>query len=574
MKHKSLWGLLKPFWLRMLGAALLGAGTIFGNVGLLATSAVLISLAALMPPILDLMVLIVGVRFFGISRALLRYTERYVTHDITLRILSKLRVTLYGIIEPLAPAGLSSYGSGQLLNRLTGDIETLKYFYLRAVSTPLVAVLVLAISSVFLWQFNPKAALVLIGLMVLGGVIMPIFIRLRSRKLTRRYGVEKEGLQNRLMDYLEGLAELESAGCVKEKAQEIGESFKRLEGENKKLGAMANLTTNVITYFSNVALWLSLVVTIPLVSSGELSGIFLAMVILVVWASFEAVIPIPQAIIQVEQSLVAADHIFGLGEHEKTKSADPGRGATPMGYHLVLEGVDFAYQAGEALLYQNLSLKIPAGAKVAIVGSSGSGKSTLINLLLNFWQPRAGQITLGGQALGDLEGAVLRSCIGVVSQSAYLFNTSIRENLLLAKPEATEVELLTALSWAMLMDDLAMWPKGLDTFVGENGMKLSGGQRQRVALARLFLQDSPIVILDEATQGLDTLTSQRILAHIQEWSLDKTVIHITHSLKGLGGMDCIYVFAHGEIVEQGKERDLLEQGGIYQHMWHLERAQV
>lgn len=564
---------LKPYWPAMLGAGFLSAATVFANVGLIGTSAVLISWAALQPPILDLMVLIVAVRFFGISRAALRYAERYTAHDITLRILSKLRVLVYQAIEPLLPRGVGRFSQGQLFGRLTEDIDTLQFFYLRAIAAPLTAGLVLVGSSLWLWRFSPPAAIVLAVMLLIGGVLIPYAIKRRSAQTAQRNARLRETLNSQLVDFIKGIGDLQGAAAAETYRTRLLATWQRFRQGRGQLTAWQNMTTDLITYLSHAALWLALVVSIPLVTSGELAGIYLAMVVLVVWTSFEAIIPLPQTLIQLEQSKAAAGHVFELIDQAQQL---PERAAVqtdwPEDYTLRLEAVDFAYSPGQPL-FEQMSLIIPVGGQIAMVGASGSGKSTLADLLLGFWQPTGGRITVGGILLTELSEETLRAHIGVVEQNAYLFNATLRENLLLAQPQASEGALWQALEQAKLGDFVRSLPAGLDTPLGEGGMKLSGGQRQRVALARLFLRDYDIIILDEATQGLDTLTAAELLQEIQRWSVNKTVITITHSLAELQDQQHILVLEHGRVAEAGSKAQLLAQEGLFARMWDMERAQ-
>ena len=564
---------LKPYWPAMLGAGFLSAATVFANVGLIGTSAVLISWAALRPPILDLMMLIVAVRFFGISRAALRYAERYINHDITLRILSKLRVLVYQAIEPLLPKGVSRFSQGQLFGRLTEDIETLQFFYLKAIAAPLTAGLVLVGSSLWLWQFSPPAAVVLAVTLLVGGVLIPAVIKQRSAQTAQQTARQREMLNSQLVDFIKGIGDLQGAAAIEAYRAQLLAPWQSFRQGRSKLTAWQNLTTELITYLSHTALWLALAVSIPLVASGELAGVYLAMVVLVVWTSFEAVIPLPQTLIQLEQSKAAAGHVFELIDQAEQLPEKKGRQkAWPEDHTLRLEAVDFAYDANGPL-FEQVSLTIPAGAQIAMVGASGSGKSTLADLLLGFWQPTRGTISVGGVPFDELSEETLRAHIGVVEQNTYLFNATLRENLLLAQPKADEEALWQALAQAQLAEFVRSLPAGLDTPLGEGGMKLSGGQRQRVALARLFLKDHDIIILDEATQGLDSLTAAELLQEIQSWSLNKTVITITHSLAELNDRQHILVLAQGRVIEAGSKAQLLAQEGMFARMWAMEKAQ-
>lgn len=569
---KEMAALLQPFWALIIGAGFLGAGTVLSNVGLLGTSAVLISQAALAPPILDLMVLIVAVRFFGIARAVLRYVERYVTHDITLRILSRLRVKLYQSIEPKNPQDLTGLADSALLSRLTNDIATLEFFYLKAVAAPLVAVIVALFSGAFLWRFSPASSIILWSLLLLGGVIGPLIVDRQSREANRRFLHNKEVAQIELSDYIKGIGSLLGNQGYEQFRQAINQHQQDLANDWRHITLWQRLGNVGLNYLSYIALWLSLVAVIIAVNRQTLSGVYAAMVILVVWASFEAVVLLPQAFVQIKQSQIAGERVFALTTTEKT-ATHIARLVTPSKPDIIFNKVSFSYDQNTPL-YQNLNLQIPYGQKVAVIGSSGSGKSTLINLLAKFYTPDSGHIILGGCDLQQLTESSVRKSIAVLDQQSYLFNATLRENLLLAKSDADDKQLWQALELAQLKEFVQSLPEGLATYVGENGFKLSGGQRQRVALARIFLQESDIIILDEATQSLDNLTGHKLMAMIDSWRQGRTVINITHWLKHMDQYDQIIVFEQGHVVQCGTEATLLSQEGLYRQMYQIEKAQI
>lgn len=576
---KQLLALLRPFRWMIAGAAILSAATILANVGLLAVSAVLISLAALQPPLLDLMVYIVGVRFFGISRAVLRYTERYVTHDITFRILSRLRVDIFKRMEPLAPAGLAHYSDGQLFQRLLGDIEVLKYFYLRAVVAPAAAIVVLVICSLFLGQFSIPAMLLLMASLLFFGIAVPWWMGHKSSQYTEKQQMDREQWQTMLSDYLHGLAELKSTEQIAAYQDKLWKQLEVLEQHEKYLGGIGLFTSNLLTYGSHLALWGSLLLTIPAVSAGALPGVYLAMVALIVWSSFEAIYPFPQALIQLQQSLAAARHVFALPASADTALSENRVTGKKETQHLanndmIIENVCFSYDDKRRTLYEDFSLACPAGSHIALVGCSGSGKSTLLQLLLKFRYPKEGRITIGGISLDELPDEQVRQAMGVVEQDTYLFHATVRENLLLAKPDATDYQILEAMDFAELTDVVEDLPQGLETILGENGFRLSGGQRQRIALARLYLQDRPILLLDEAMQGLDNITAKHLTKKLTQWGKEKTIIQITHSLQYLEDVDCIYVLEDGRIVEAGTRQELLVRKGKFYQMDQLERQRL
>lgn len=575
MKRKQIFrwllNLLKPFRWLIAGTVLLSASTVLANVGLLSVSAVLISMAALQPPLLDLMVYIVGVRFFGISRALLRYSERYVSHKVTFQILTALRTNIYNRMEPAAPAGLQQYSQGQLFDRLLNDIDILKYFYLRAVLAPAAALVVLLVCSVVLAQFSLGAMVLLFVLFALFGVGVPLSMRSVTAGKTARLAEEREQWQSLLEDYLGGLSELKNTGQQQRYYQKLLERLTSMASLERWLGICGNLTTSLITYGSNLSLVLALLTVVPAVAEGSLSGVYCAMVLLLIWSSFEAIQPFPQALLQLQQSLEAAGHLLDLPEIEEDTNE---QWQQPAQLDIQISHIGFAYEDGH-VVYEDFSLICPAGSHIALVGTSGSGKSTLASLLVRFWEPQRGNITLGDIPLAQYPKEQLRQLIGVVEQDTFLFSATVRENLRLACPDATEQQLEQALAFAELTDVIAALPEGLDTALGDNGYRLSGGQRQRLALARAWLRDCPIVVLDEIFQGLDVRTASILRRRIAQWGKGRTLLYITHSLQNLEQLDCIYVLEQGTLIEQGTAQTLLKQeDGIFYQMWQLERQQI
>jgi ABC-type multidrug transport system fused ATPase/permease subunit len=349
-------------------------------------------------------------------------------------------------------------------------------------------------------------------------------------------------------------------------SRELIETQARMAWVGGLHGALGSLLTSL-------AALAVLVVAIPLVNSSQMAGVNLAVLVLATMASFEAVLPLPLAAQYLESTLEAARRLFDIidtqpvlihaGHEETPKVPD----AT---CDLRFENLCFRYSPDEPLALDGVSFDLSAGKRLAMVGPSGAGKSTLVNLLLRFWDYQVGLITLGGRDLREYDLDDLRRLMGVVSQSTYLFNGTVRENLLIAKPDATQAELEQAARRAQLDAFIQSLPQGYDTWIGEQGLRLSGGERQRLAIGRALLKDAPILILDEATANLDPVIEREVIQSIRELMQGRTTLIITHRLVGLEDADEILVLQSGRVIERGRHAELIQASGLYHRMCDLQ----
>ncbi len=552
-------------------SVLLSTLTIGSSVALIGTSSWLISTAALHPSVADLGVSVVGVRFFGISRGLFRYLERLVSHNVTFRLLARLRVWFYESLEPLAPARLMEYKSGDLLARVMGDVETLENFYVRVISPSLTAVFIGIIVSIFFASFYPPIVLVLIGFFLTLGLILPLLAQLFSRVPGKKLITQRAEIQSQLVDGIQGMADLLSFGQGGRRAQQIASTGREYGSTQKQMAHINGIHSALGTLLTNLGLWLVLVLTIPQVTAGNIKGVMLGTFALMTLASFEAVNPLPLAAQMWNASREAAKRLFEVVDAEPAVKETGEKSleiSSPISLHVSTLSFSYPTQSNPAL--QGISFEVPAGKSIAIVGPSGAGKSTLANLLLRFWDYEVGEISLGGAPLKGLDQDEVRKRIALVSQNSYFFNTSIRENLRLARRSATQEEMESVARAAQIHEFIASLPKGYDTLIGEQGLRLSGGERQRLAIARALLKDAPILIFDEPTANLDPLTEKDVLATLFETMPGKTSLLITHRLVGLEHVDQILVMDEGQIVEKGTQEELLKQGGLYRHLWDLQ----
>jgi ATP-binding cassette subfamily C protein CydC len=562
--------LAAPFAQRMALGALLGFATIGSSIGLMTTSAYLISRAALQPSIADLQVAIVGVRFFGIARGIFRYLERYVSHDVTFRLLARLRVWFYGTLEPLAPARLMQYRSGDLLARIVADIETLEQFYLRVIAPPVVAVLVALLAAFIVGSFDLRLVAALLLFLLLAGAGVTLLTRSLSRPAGQHMVQVRSELNSSLVDGIQGMADLLAFG----QEELYLEQTRNLSGESgglqQRMTRVEGLHSALTGLLMNLAVLAVLVIAIPLVSSAELDGVYLALLVLAIMSSFEAVWPLPHAAQYLDNSLQAARRLFEIVDAEPAVTDLPSPRPTPTTYGLQVQNLRFSYNRGAPPALDGVSFELPQGRCVAIVGPSGSGKTTLVHLLSRFWEYQEGHIVLAGRELREYGQEDVRQLITVLSQRPHLFNGTVRENLLLARPEASRAEMIQAAQQAQIHEFVTSLPERYDTWIGEQGLLLSGGERQRLVIARSILKDAPILILDEPTANLDALTERDLLATLQGVMADRTTLLITHHLTGLEAANEILVLRAGQIVEQGRHDDLVQMGGLYQRMWELQ----
>ncbi|MEJ5240333.1 MAG: thiol reductant ABC exporter subunit CydD [Anaerolineales bacterium] len=551
-------------------SVLLGALTIGASISLMGTSSWLIAMAALHPTIAELNLAIVGVRFFGIARAVFRYLERLVSHNVTFRLLARLRVWFYEHLEPLAPARLLEYRAGDLLARIVADVQTLENFYVRVVSPPLTALLVLIGTAVFLAAYGVQLAVALIVSFLLAGLILPIVMRLASRAAGQAWVRLRAQLHADLVDNVQGMADLIAFEQAPARLRLFDGLQRRYNRAQLRLASLNALQSGAMLFLTNLGLWLVIYLAIPEVSAGRIPGIMLGALGLLTLAAFEAVQPLPQTAQMWESIRQAAQRLFEIVDTQPAVIEEGATELPPGPPSLSFEHVSFTYPGTSTPALQDVSFTLSPGRKIAIVGPSGAGKSTLVYLLLRFWDYQQGEIRLNGVPIRTLHPDLVRAQFAVVGQNSYFFNATVRQNLRLARLEATDAEMEAAARQARIHEVLAALPQGYRTRLGEQGARLSGGERQRLALARALLRQAPIFLLDEPTANLDTITEREVLETLFEALRDRTVLLITHRLIGLENMDEILVLDKGRIVERGTHAELLSQGGLYRHLWEAQ----
>ncbi|NTU92556.1 MAG: thiol reductant ABC exporter subunit CydC [Chlorobiaceae bacterium] len=559
-------GLTRPFAWWMLLAAFVGFATVGSGIGLLMSSAWLISRGAMLLPVAALQSGIAGVRLFGAARGFLRYAERLISHNTTFRILTRLRLWFYDALEPLAPARIASFRSADLLKRIVDDIQSLENIYSRVVAPPVTAAMVTALVWGIVSSLSTGAAIGVLGCQLIAGVFTPMAAAFLARGTARRIAGMQAEQQLLAVDMVQGVGELRVFGMLDKhlaRLQAVEEKKLNLE---KKAAFLEGVQETCSGLAMNAAVVWIIWQMLPMVRSGSLTTITLTALVFGVTASFEAFLPLNGSAQHIEADIRAGERLFEVIDAEPEVKTPERPAPFPAEGGIEARNLRFSYPGSGRPALDGVSFTVPQGHRVAVVGPSGAGKSTIAALLVRFWNPSDGILTIGGRDIASFEPETLRRNIAMVSQRTWIFGQSIRENLQLARPGATDLELKAALAAAGLQGLLDR----LDDWAGQQGTNLSGGERQRIAIARMILQDSPFMVLDEATANLDAITEQEVLDTIERTSEGKTVLAITHNLHRMERFHRIVVLHEGRVIEQGTHDDLMRADGFYAGMWRLQ----
>jgi ATP-binding cassette subfamily C protein CydC len=556
-----LWTLFRPYRGWMLAGTLIALLTLIANVALMSLAGWFITAMAVAGAAgiaINYFAPAALIRLSAIVRTAGRYTERLVNHEATFRLIAELRVWFYRHLEPLAPARLQQYHSGDLLSRIRADIDALDNLFIRVLVPAAVAAISAVLFFVFLLLHDPLLAMSGLAFLLLAGVVLPVWSQWRGRAPGRRLADDEAELRAAVIDGVQGMAELTIYGANERQAERIDGLGRRLILDQARLSSDHGVTQAAVGLSANLSLWVLLWLGIPMVHDGTLMPPQLAMLALFTLASFEAVAPLPQAFQLLGRTLAAARRIFAIVDTDPPVVEPTAPSPRPERFDIRFKGVGFSYPGSSTPAVAGIELDVPHGTRAAVVGATGSGKSTLFNLLLRFWEPDAGDISIGGHSIASFRGDDLRSHIAVVSQQTYLFDTTIRENLQIAARGATQEAIEAACRVAQIHDFISALPDGYGTWVGETGVRLSGGQARRIAVARALLKDAPILLLDEPTEGLDAETERSLMQALDRLMVGRTVLLITHRPAGLDWVDRILVLDNGREVARGDSKVIPE----------------
>lgn len=568
---KLLFTVLSPAKWSLVLALIFTFLTVFMNVGLLTVSAWLLASAALQPGLTYLSLAIVGVRFFGVSRAVCRYFERYTSHRMAFQGLYGLRVWFYAHLEPLAPAILKRFGAGDMLGRIMGDIEVLQFFYLRTLIPPAAAItLTILVAYGVSTIDNSLVAPIVLAAFILG-LVLPLVVYAHNKQSLTAIGPQQGEYKSLLSDTMDSLEDVISYGNEQLVYDRIQHMMSTVDANKGIIERGMNLGNTL--FLGGVQIT---VVIVAILAANALTGAWASVMVAVAaigtQAWFEALQPMIAAVHHGAESKVATSRLIALAD-EPIPVVEP-NAPKPFNANreITFTDVSFGYDAHRRI-YEHLRLDIKQGQSIAIVGASGSGKTTLFNMLERLYD-YSGSIHVGDVELKDISIDTWRNALGTITQDTYIFHASFEDNIRLARPDASEADLEYAIDCASLRSVVECLPDGIHTIVGSGGHGLSGGERQRVALARLFLRKPQVVLLDEPLEGLDQVTRKALHRDLMEYVQDKTCLYITHQLEGLEHMDRILFMDKGQIIEDGTYEELITLRGHFYEYCYLSMASI
>lgn len=558
-------------WLLSLGV-ILAIVTLLASIGLLTLSGWFLSASAVVgfagAYSFNYMLPAAGVRGAAIIRTAGRYFERLVSHDATFRVLQHLRVFTFSKLLPLSPAGLARFRQGELLNRMVADVDTLDHLYLRVISPLIGALFVILVVTVGLSILDVSLALTLGGIMLATLLLLPPLFYRAGKPTGEQLTTLRGQYRQQLTGWLQGQAELTIFNASERYRKQMEQTELSWHDAQRRQSELTALSQALMLLIGGAAVIAMLWLAAGGVGDNLQPGALIALFVFCALAAFEALAPVTGAFQHLGQVIASALRVSQIIEQQPEVSFPTQTGSVPPQVALTLSQVSFTYPGQPQPALENLSLHINAGEHIAILGRTGCGKSTLLQLLTRAWDPQQGTVQLNEMALNSIDEPTLRRTMTLVPQRVHLFSATLRDNLLLAKPDASDETLSDVLRRTGL--EKLLEDSGLNSWLGEGGRQLSGGELRRLGIARALLHDAPLMMLDEPTEGLDATTESQILELLADVMRDKTLLMVTHRLRGLARFNQIIVMDNGQIIEQGNHAELLaKQGRYYQFKQRL-----
>ena len=551
-------------WMLSLGVVL-AIITLLASIGLLTLSGWFLSASAVVGVAgvysFNYMLPAAGVRGAAITRTAGRYFERLVSHDATFRVLAHLRVYTFSKVLPLSPSGIARFRQGELLNRVVADVDTLDHLYLRVISPLAGALVVILVVAVGLSVLDVTLALTLGGIMLLTVLLLPPLFYRAGKSTGEALTALRAQYRQQLTAWLIGHAELTIFNAASRYRDALDSTESEWQEAQRRQAGLTAISQAVMMLISGMTVVLMLWMAAGGVGGNTAPGALIALFVFCALAAFEALAPVTGAFQHLGQVIASALRVTQLTEQQPDVTFSDATMSAPEQAAVTFDKVSFRYSQQAQPALNQVSLTIQGGERVALLGRTGCGKSTLLQLLTRAWDPQQGEITLAGLPLTQYSESALRASMSVVPQRVHLFSATLRDNLLLAAPQASDARLastLTQVGLEKLLED-----GGLNSWLGEGGRQLSGGELRRLAIARALLHDAPLMLLDEPTEGLDAGTEQQILSLLDTVTANKTVLMITHRLRGLADFNRIVVMDNGQIIESGNHDELMAKQGRY-----------
>ena len=559
-----LFGLVRPVKFQFLVTLALGMLHHGSVIVLGALSALLVGAVFRDEPLTTLVVLVC---IFAPLSSLLFYLESWQAHDMAFRLLARMRVDLYNKLEPLAPAYMVRRRSGDFVSVVGGDVETVEYFFAHAISPMIVAILIpggLLVALAFIaWPIAAVLAPFLIAV-----AVSPYFANTRVERLGDEIRERMGDIHAFMVDSIQGMREISAFRRGPDRNDELTQKGWDYAGHLVRFQKSQAFQIGFMEAMMGLGGLAVLAMGVWLVLDGQIERTYLPLVSVLALASFSPVTELARTMKQMMETLAASRRILAVHDEEVQVQDGPGVSSeaaeqisqTPS---INFEDVEFAYSQGDPQALNDVSFEIGSGQTVAVVGRSGAGKTTSAYLMMRFWDPDRGRVSLEEYGLDQFRLDDLRSRIALVAQDTYLFNNTIRENIRLGRPDATDFDVEEAAGQANAAEFIGSFPEGYDTLVGERGMQLSGGQRQRIAIARAILKNAPVLVLDEATSHLDAISETTVRDALNRLMEGRTTVVIAHRLSTIRDADNILVLDDGQVVDQGTHAQLIERGGLY-----------
>lgn len=540
--------LYKPYWVWLLAGLVFALLTSLASITLLTISGWFITssaIAGLLAPdgvaiTFNFMQPAAEIRALAIIRTFGRYADRLVSHEATFRVLAEIRCWFFAKLIPLSPGQLASHRSADLLNGITQDIDALDALYLRLCSPLLIALLGGGAVVVFIAYYSVQISILVSFMLIICIVLIPCLFFILGKHGAQAIVENTAIFKIKQIELLEGIADLAIFNAYTRYKKQITKVSERLIETGRKNNQLSALSAAILNFIAQITLLMTIVIAALLFQQNEITGAVLVMISFCVWAVFELVTPLSPALQMLAKTQTAAKRIRRIAEQVPAiKKIAYAEGSLKVG-EITISRLSFRYSNKSDWVLKNINLTIPQGSKIAIVGDSGAGKSTLLQLILRFFDPQQGSIEYGGMDYKQLDSDQLLTQFSVLSQQTQLFSTTIKDNLLIARPSASDKEILQAINMAGLTQTISRLPKGIKTWIGKNGSKLSTGEARRIALARVYLKNAPILLLDEPTEGLDQKTEDDVLNALEQMANQKTLIMVTHKQAVLRLVDKVY----------------------------------